>query len=113
MITNVPYTCMRRFLTLVFLLLMFVSCGEDGPIDEPVNGSPEEEVTQKGLESFTNPAEGRVITPSGETITCVAITSAAYEAELILHSGETPGNQRPEGTSGSYRNRLTRTLPHP
>ena len=100
MISNIPYTYMRRFLTLAFLLLVLVSCGEDGPIDEPVNGSPEEEVTQNGIESFTNPAEGRVITPSGETLTCVAITSSSYEAELILHSGEGEWAMMTKGDTG-------------
>lgn len=92
---------MLRLLTAVLCMMMAVSCGEEGPLDEPVTDSPEEEVPVNGIESFTNPAEGRVITPSGETITCVAFTTAAYEAELILHSGEGEWAMMTKGGSGA------------
>ena len=60
----------------------------DGPAhEEPAPEQPKDTVSADGIESFANPAEGRVISPSGETLTCVLFAEAAYEAELVALSG--------------------------
>jgi len=98
--SNALHKTFLRFLSIFFSLSILLACGPEDPIDEPVVDEPEQEVTQSGIESFTNPADGRVITPSGETITCVTFTTAAYEAELILHSGEDGWAEMTKGESG-------------
>lgn len=78
---------LSRIFSMILLSLFLsvsVSCGEDEPIQDP----SQEQQPVTGIESFTNPAEGRIITPGGETITCVITTEAAYVADLVLNSGE-------------------------
>lgn len=94
------YSLLIRSFAVLFCLLMTFGCGEDGPIDDPVQDPSNNVSTQDGIESFSNPADGRVITPAGETITCVAFTSAAYTAELILHSGDGEWAVMTKGDSG-------------
>lgn len=88
-----------RFVTAFISFGILLSCGEDVPIDEP-NATPPGNEDKTGIQSFTNPAEGRVITPGGETITCVLFSDASYEAELVLHSGEDGWAVMTKGDSG-------------
>lgn len=82
-------------------LLMLTACGIDAPVDDPDNQEPDDkEEVRTGIQSFTNPADGRVITPSGETITCVVFTDAAYTAELVIHSGESDWAKLNKGATG-------------
>ncbi len=94
------YSFLLRAAAAIACLFIALSCGEDGPIDEPVEEKPEVEKVVDGIESFTNPADGRVVTPSGETITCVVYTVATYEAELVLHSGDEGWALLTKGESG-------------
>lgn len=71
-----------------------VSCGED-PLTPDGTETPEEKPDEKpeetakdGIEGFTNPAEGRNISHSGETLTCVLMAADSYSAELVLASGD-------------------------
>lgn len=88
-----------RFAAAFITFCMLLSCGEDVPVDEP-NTPPPGTEDKTGIQSFTNPAEGRVITPGGETITCVLFSDASYEAELVLHSGEDGWAVMTKGDSG-------------
>ena len=97
------------FLSLAFAVIFsvaFVSCGKepvmpDGPAhEEPAPEQPKDTVSADGIESFANPAEGRVISPSGETLTCVLFAEAAYEAELVVLSGGEDWVEISKGASG-------------
>jgi len=83
------------------ILMLSASCGEDpiGP-DVPSPEQPQDTVSTNGIESFTNPAADRVITPSGETVTCVLFAEASYTAELVIVSGEDGWAEMVKGQNG-------------
>lgn len=91
------YRLLSYSLTVVAMALLS-GCHKD-PLPEDDEKEPDN-VYETGIASFTNPAEGRVITPSGETITCVLYADAAYKAELVLKSGEEGWALLTKGNSG-------------
>lgn len=52
--------------------------------DDPQSDDPP---TDNGILNFINPAEGREISPSGETVSCVLMAEESYVAELVVKSG--------------------------
>ena len=71
------------FAACVALVLAFAACS---PEKQPSTGGGEDIAT--GIESFSNPKEGTVISPYGETVSCVLMAEADYTASLEIVSGD-------------------------
>lgn len=65
------------------LSFTLTGCGED-PIDQPI---PPEQEDSYGVVNFVNPAQDRQVSSNGETVSCVLMTEAAYQIDMVFNSG--------------------------
>lgn len=77
-------------------ILLVSGCEKD-----PVGGTGENPVETDGVKNFINPATGRDILPSGETISCVLIAEGSYSVALEFISGGEDWVEVTKGETGA------------
>lgn len=90
-----------KFIRLISILLgtfalNLTSCTKPDNGDEAVV----ENNNKSGIESFSNPKEGTVVSPEGETVTCYMYSVDSYEAALTIKSGEGQWAKLTKGETG-------------
>lgn len=78
------------------LAFTLTGCGED-PIDQPI---PPEQEDSYGVVNFVNPAQDRQVSSNGETVSCVLMTEAAYQIDMVFNSGGEDWAELSKGDTG-------------
>lgn len=78
------------------LAFTLTGCGED-PIDQPI---PPEQEDSYGVVNFVNPAQDRLVSSNGETVSCVLMTEAAYQIDMVFNSGGEDWAELSKGDTG-------------
>ena len=78
------------------LAFTLTGCGED-PIDQPI---PPEQEDSYGVVNFVNPAQNRQVSSNGETVSCVLMTEAAYQIDMVFNSGGEDWAELSKGDTG-------------
>lgn len=78
------------------LAFTLTGCGED-PIDQPI---PPEQEDSYGVVNFVNPAQDRLVSSNGETVSCVLTAEAAYYIDMVFNSGGEDWAEISKGDTG-------------
>lgn len=80
-------------------MTLFLSSGCKD-VTDPVDVPEVDPLIEAGVKSFVNPAEGREVSPNGETISCVLMSEGSYTAWLNFLSGGEDWVELTKGATG-------------
>ena len=89
-------------LSIMTAVVLASGCGDnpvqpDTPIEDPIT----DPLLEAGIKNFVNPAQGRNISPNGETISCVLMSEGSYDAWLEFLSGGEAWVEITKGEAGA------------